>query len=210
MAEVQHKTTTSQPIEQIWEFVKEIDNWAPMVAGYVSHEKENADDSSWVLKGDLGSVTRTLKFKVHVSEWAGPDRVTFELVGINEQMEGNGVFQMSRLAAGSDASSTEVAKPARPGLFQRLRDAIVRFFLYRVMGRPQAPAAPPESDGDTDSAPHQAELSFSLEIRPGGPMGPMINAMVKPALTVAAEDLARQIVARVESDNAGDGRPAGR
>lgn len=200
MAEVQHSTTTSQPIEQIWEFVKEIDNWAPMVAGYVSHEKENADDSSWVLKGDLGSVTRTLKFKVHVSEWAGPDRVTFDLVGINEQMEGNGVFQMSRLGGG--ASSAEVAKPASPGLFQRIRDAIVRFFLYRVMGRPQAPAPTVAAEEKTDGATPQAQLRFSLEIRPGGPMGPMINAMVKPALTVAAEDLARQIVARVESDDA--------
>lgn len=200
MAEVQHTATTAQSIEDIWEFVREIDNWAPMVAGYVSHEKQNADDSNWVLKGDLGSVTRTLKFRVHVTEWAGPDRVTFELEGINEQMTGSGVFQMSRLGAGGETSAPETAKPAQRGPLGRLLDRIVRFFLYRVLSRPEAPA--PAIDTPIDSSSHRAELRFSLEIRPGGPMGPMINAMVKPALTVAAEDLAGQIVARVESDNA--------
>lgn len=197
MAEVQHTATSTQPMESIWEFVKEIDNWAPMVAGYQAHEKQNENDSTWVLKGDLGSVTRTLKFKVHVTEWAGPERVTFELEGINEMMTGKGVFSMS--GAGDGDVPSEIAPPARPGFFARLRDAIVRFFVYKVMGRnesrPTEEAKPSAEPGAVRS-----ELRFSLEISPGGPMGPMINAMVKPALVVAAEDLARDIVARVEAE----------
>ncbi len=199
MAEVQHTATSTQPIESIWEFVKEIDNWAPMVTGYQEHEKQNENDSTWVLKGDLGSVTRTLKFKVHVTEWAGPERVTFELEGINELMTGKGVFSMSGAGDGDGDGLSEITPPARPGFFARLRDAIVRFFVYKVMGRHES--RPPE-DRQTSAEPGavRSELRFSLEISPGGPMGPMINAMVKPALVVAAEDLARDIVARVEAE----------
>lgn len=198
MAEVQHTATSTRPIESIWEFVKEIDNWAPMVTGYQEHEKENENDSTWVLKGDLGSVTRVLKFKVHVTEWAGPERVTFELEGINEMMTGQGVFQMSGTGDGDGGGAANAAPPAKPGFFARLRDAIVRFFVYKVMGRNESrPAA--ETKPAAEPGAVVSELRFSLEITPGGPMGPMINAMVKPALVVAAEDLARDIVARVEA-----------
>lgn len=204
MAEVQHSATSTEPIESIWDFVKEIDNWAPMVTGYQQHEKENENDSVWVLKGDLGSVTRMLKFKVHVTEWAGPERVTFELEGINEMMTGKGVFAMSGSSdtgdTGAGAGAAEITRPAEPGFFGRLWASIVRFFVYKVMGRnesrPAQESRPPAEPGAACS-----ELRFSLEITPGGPMGPMINAMVRPALVVAAEDLARDIVARVEADN---------
>ena len=34
-------------------------------------------------------------------------------------------------------------------------------------------------------------------------MGPMINAMIKPAMTVAAEDLANRIVGHLETEHPG-------
>jgi hypothetical protein len=45
-----------------------------------------------------------------------------------------------------------------------------------------------------------ARLTFRLRIEPGGPMAPMINAMMQPAMNVAAEDLAQKIVAHLEAD----------
>ena len=44
-----------------------------------------------------------------------------------------------------------------------------------------------------------AELSFRLRIVPGGPMAPMVNAMMKPAMLPAAEYLANKIVAHLEA-----------
>ena len=46
-----------------------------------------------------------------------------------------------------------------------------------------------------------ARLTFRLTITPGGPMGPMINAMIKPAMVVAAEDLADRIVGHLEQEH---------
>ncbi len=37
------------------------------------------------------------------------------------------------------------------------------------------------------------KLTFELRIEPGGPMAPMIDALIRPAMRVAAEDLATRI-----------------
>jgi hypothetical protein len=41
-------------------------------------------------------------------------------------------------------------------------------------------------------------LSFRLRLQPGGPMAPMVDAMIRPLLLPAAEDLANRILAQLE------------
>ena len=94
MPEASYTTTAKVPVETIWDYVQEMDNWAPFLRGYQGHEKESERDSVWTLKGDLGVMSRTLKFRVHITEWAGPSRVAFDLTGLNEQMNGGGSFVM--------------------------------------------------------------------------------------------------------------------
>lgn len=190
MAEVEYTTSARLPVEVIWDFVQEIDNWAPMLTGYQSHEKESADDSLWVLKGDVGAMTRTLKLRVHVSEWAGPERVVFQLEGLNELMTGDGTFLM---APYEDADSAPALGQPRYNLFQRIGLAITRFFFRLFRGKAQRAVT-----ADAGPGKGMARLTFRLRMDPGGPMGPMINAMIKPAMVVAAEDLANRIVGHVE------------
>ena len=180
MAEVEHTSATSVPVQTLWEFVSEMDNWAAWVTGYQSHEKESEDDSVWVLKGDLGAMTRTLRFRVHIEEWAGPSRVGFRLEGLNEPVRGRGEFVIAT-AEGAPAP------PARKSLAARMLEAIVRF-LWR---RPRAARREPTGTAE-------ARMTFRLTLEPGGPMGPMIDAMVKPAMSVAAEDLAGRILGHLE------------
>lgn len=188
MAEVEYTTSARLPVDVIWDFVQEIDNWAPMLTGYQSHVKENADDSVWVLKGDLGAMTRTLKLRVHVSEWAGPERVVFQLEGLNEQMTGDGTFLMARY---EDADAAPVQP--RYNFFQRIGLAITRFFFRLFRGKAERAATADAGPGEG-----MARLTFRLSMTPGGPMGPMVNAMIKPAMVVAAEDLANRIIGHVE------------
>jgi carbon monoxide dehydrogenase subunit G len=196
MAETEFSTTARISVDTIWEFVKEMDNWAPLLTGYQSHEKENDDDSIWVLKGDIGVMSRTLKFKVHVSEWAGPDRVTFELKGLNEEMEGGGVFLMEphegegATPAGAAAAGSE----AKPGLLAR----IVRYFYQLIYGKVER-----AQSADAGPGAGMAKLTFKLRLDPGGPMAPMVNAMIKTAMPPAAEDLANKIMAHLEEREAG-------
>lgn len=195
MASVQYSTTAKLPVESIWQFVRDMDNWAEYLTGYQSHERHGEDDSTWVLKGDVGSLTRTLRFEVHVEEWAGPERVRFRLRGVNEPMEGSGRFLMERYEEAGDSAAPP--PPAR-GLLQRLLEPVIRFFFRLFRGRarrgPEADAGPGEG---------MARLTFELEIKPGGPMAPMIDAMMRPAMAVAAEDLANRIVGHLEQQRGG-------
>ena len=75
MPEVEYSTTAKLPVEVDWDFVQEMDNWAGFVAGYQRHEKQSETDSTWVLKGDVGPLARTVQFAVHIEEWNGPSRV---------------------------------------------------------------------------------------------------------------------------------------
>ncbi len=186
MAEAEYSTSAALPIDTIWEFVREMDNWAHMLTGYQEHRKESEHDSVWTLKGDVGVLARVVKFRVRVTEWAGPERVSFELEGLNEQMSGDGEFRMS----GAGEPTPQPA--ARKGPFRRIVEAVFRFFFRLRHGRAkrEVPAAANAAGG--------TRLTFRLRVDPGGPMAPMVNAMMQPAMLPAAEDLAEKIMAHLE------------
>ncbi len=194
MPEVEYSTTAKLPVTLIWDFVKEMDNWAGFVAGYQSHEKQGEDDSLWVLKGDVGVLARTVKFQVHVEEWAGPDRVTFTLKGVNEPMEGAGTFLLQAWegeAGGAPPSGAAVAR--REGWLTRLLAAIARFFYRLRHGRARRAAS-----ADAGPGAGMAKLTFRLRVSPGGPMAPMVDALMRPMMMPAAEDLANRIMETLE------------
>ncbi len=195
MPEVEYSTTAKLPVETIWGFVKDMDNWAHFLTGYQSHEKQSETDSIWVLKGDVGVLSRVLKFQVHVSEWNGPSRVVFQLKGINELMEGGGCFEMEPYedASSVSESTAERAKPGE-GLLARVLAAISRFFFRLIHGRVERAASADKGPGHGMS-----RLTFKLRIDPGGPMAPMVSAMMKPAMQPVGEDLANKIMAHLES-----------
>lgn len=204
MAEASYTTTTRVPAGLVWDFVQDMDRWAPFVMGYQGHERKSDTESVWTLKGDLGVMSRTLSFDVLITEWNGPSRVRFTLRGINEPMNGEGAFTIEDDAAPAPLpAATAVAAPApRKGALSRALEALARWFLSLVGGRAER-AAPPAPGGAG------ARLRFELRIDPGGPMAPMINAMIKPLLLPAAEQLADRILARLEAGDAAPGAAGG-
>ena len=133
-----------------------------------------------------------VKLKAHVTDWSGPDRVAFTLTGLNEPVEGGGELVMRE---GSVVpASTAVVKRS---LVRRFFDAIARVLFRLVNGRaPErvARAAPRSGEG--------SRLTFTLRMEAGGPTGPLVNAMLAPALGPAAEDLANRIAAHLEKAHA--------
>jgi carbon monoxide dehydrogenase subunit G len=195
MAETEYSTTAKLPVETIWEFVQEMDNWAPFLTGYQSHEKQSETESLWVLKGDVGVLARTLQFKVRITEWSGPKRVVFELEGVNEQMAGGGRFEMAAFEQPEAGASLPVQVP-QSGVVSRIVQSVLRFFHRLVHGRAER-----ADTADAGPGAGMSKLTFQLRVDPVGPMAPMINAMMKPAMIVAAEDLANRIVGRLEEQH---------
>jgi len=176
MPEVEYTTTMSLTPDDIWAFVKDMNNWAPFLTGYQRHEIQSDTDSVWWLKGDVGILSRTVQFQAHVTEWRGPERVAFTLTGVNEEVEGGGVLEMGPCTA-------VVAAPRRLGLLARL----FRWLFRRKHGRVERAAGPAVS-----------QLRFTLRMEAGGATGPLVNALLAPALLPAAEDLANKIAAHLE------------
>jgi carbon monoxide dehydrogenase subunit G len=193
MPEVEYVTTMRLAPEQVWEFVRDMNNWAPFLTGYQKHEIESETDSVWTLKGDVGVLSRTVRFKAHVTEWNGPERVSFTLTGIDEVVEGGGTLSIAKPATGAAAAGAAVAieKPKKVGLWRRFVDGLFRWLFRRMHG------SGPKRLGPT-AAEAGSQLTFRLRMDAGGPAGPLVNAMLAPALQPAAEDLANKIAAHLE------------
>ncbi len=184
MPEVEVTTTMSLPPEEVWAFVKDMNNWAPFLTGYQRHEIVDERDSIWWLKGDVGILSRTVQLRAHVVEWNGPEKVAFTLTGMNEEVEGGGELFMAR----AEDQALEPAPLARRNVFRRMLDALFRWFFRRAHGTvKRLPGGAAVS-----------RLRFTLRMEAGGPTGPLVNALLAPALLPAAEDLANKIAAHLE------------
>ena len=195
MPEAEYSTTARLPVQVIWDYVREMDNWAPFLRGYQSHEKQSEVDSVWVLKGDVGMLARTVKFHVHIDEWGGPSRVRFTLKGLNETMEGGGEFLLEPYEDTAAATSADAAKP-RDGFLARLVQRVLRF-LYRLRHGKTARA----EGANAGPGAGMSRLTFRLRVTPGGPMGPMVDALIKPLMLPVAEELADRIMGELERRN---------
>ncbi len=199
MAEASYTTTTRLPVESIWAFVQDMDHWAQFVTGYQSHEKRSDTESCWTLQGDLGVLSRSLTFEVLITEWREPSRVRFTLRGVNEPMSGEGAFTIESQAtsAAFETPPLPVAPAIKP-FVARWLEALARWFLGLVGGRAEREAPPTAASGESLST-----LRFELRLDPGGPMAPMVDAMITPLLLPAAEQLADKILAHLEASTAG-------
>ena len=97
MPEGKHSIDINVPIERVWEFVSSINNWAPLVPGYITHEIINENESMWEFKGDLGFMKKTVKLKVDITEWREPNLVTFNLTGTSDNFKGDGYFEAEKI-----------------------------------------------------------------------------------------------------------------
>lgn len=199
MPEAIHTLRVALPPEAVWDFVKDMNRWAPMLTGYQKHTILSDTKSLWTLKGDVGILSRTVELEVNITEWAGPDRVRFTLTGLNEAVSGEGQFEIRAIAAAESAAAAAApVAAAKPELswWQKLVEKFARWFLGRQGGgQPALPSAP------RAAVSAGSELAFTLMMEAGGPTAPLVNAMLEPALIPATEDLAQKIVSHLEKQH---------
>ena len=88
-----HSVNVPLSIETIWSFVSDMNNWAPLVPGYIEHEILSENQSTWKFKGDLGFMKKTVKLQIDIKEWNEPTQVLFDLKGLSENFNGGGYFE---------------------------------------------------------------------------------------------------------------------
>ncbi|GAA0453319.1 SRPBCC family protein [Alkalibacillus silvisoli] len=92
-----HHVEVNVPIDIVWDFVSQMDNWAPLVPGYLNHEIINDRHSTWTFKGEVGRMYKTVALKVEIQESIELEKVTFKLIGINENVVGHGYFHAKKI-----------------------------------------------------------------------------------------------------------------
>jgi carbon monoxide dehydrogenase subunit G len=189
MPEVEYTTTMALSRELVWDFVKDMNHWAPMLTGYQKHEILDEKDSVWTLKGDVGILSRVVKLQAHVTEWIDRDKVAFTLTGLNEKVDGGGELVMADLVADAPPAPA----PKKRWFGRRMIDWFFRKMFRRMHGEAPKRLAAAATSG--------TRLTFTLRMDAGGPTGPLVNAMLGPALLPAAEDLANKIAAHLESQH---------
>jgi carbon monoxide dehydrogenase subunit G len=189
MPDCEYATQIPLPGPVVWDFIKDMNNWAPMLTGYQKHEIIDDKDSVWTLKGDVGILSRVVRLQAHITEWVDGQKVAFTLTGLNEKVDGGGVLLMQAVTA----DAPPAPPPRRRWFGRRFLDWLARKLFRRVHGD-----GPKRLTGTTVGG---TRLTFTLEMEAGGPTGPLVNAMLGPALLPAAEDLANKIAAHLEREH---------
>ena len=90
MPEIRREATIPLPIEQVWNFIADMNEWAHNLPGYCGHEMKSETESIWRLRGDVGIISREIDVHVIITEWVDQTRVRFSLKGVYEPVKGRG------------------------------------------------------------------------------------------------------------------------
>jgi carbon monoxide dehydrogenase subunit G len=99
---VDYTASIEVPRPVVWDFVKDMNNWAPFAKGYQEHEVVNDRESFWTVKGDIGPLSRVTKFHVTITEWNDGEGVAFTLKWLNEPITGEGAIKLVDADAGTE------------------------------------------------------------------------------------------------------------
>lgn len=95
MQQIEYVKITEIPLEKMWDFIKDFDNWAHLLNGYQGHQTLNDRESIWEVKGTIGRYQRRTKFHATITEWVQQQKVVFKVDGVNEAVNGFGSVVLS-------------------------------------------------------------------------------------------------------------------
>lgn len=81
--------------EVIWNFLKDYNNWAPLIPGYIEHEAQHETQFTWTLLADLGFTKKKITLQVDITDSIAPTDVKFNIKGLSDNFDGNGYFNIT-------------------------------------------------------------------------------------------------------------------
>lgn len=161
MPSLSYTTTMTTPRARVWLFVRDVNNWAPLVKGYQSHELITERESVWAVKGELGPVSRTTKFRITVTEWVEGEKVAFTVKGLNEPITGEGSITVRDDGSGTQISGNGTVQfgGALAPMVNRLiapfvqstADELVTKIVAAVQGTPEPAIEKPTATGSRNA-----------------------------------------------------------
>lgn len=88
-----HHVNVHASRSHVWEFIRDMNAWAPLVPGYKEHAVISDVQSTWKFTLRVGVMSKKVHVKVLITEWKEPSEVKFILRGINQKFTGEGFFK---------------------------------------------------------------------------------------------------------------------
>lgn len=126
-----HQQKVELPIQHVWSFVNDMNNWAPLVPGYTEHTILSDKQSTWKFKGEVGIVQKTVHLQVDITSWQKPSKITFNLTGLNENVKGDGYFEAHQIK-GNLTNITGCINITAKGLKSPLINSVLKSFVPRT------------------------------------------------------------------------------
>lgn len=126
-----HSINLQVPIQNIWNFVSDMDKWAPLVPGYIEHTIISDKQSTWSFKGDLGFMKKTVKLRIDITNWIEPTKVTFDLTGVSDNFTGSGYFE-AEVISGNETKMTGFLDITAKGAMGPMINGILKSFVPKT------------------------------------------------------------------------------
>ncbi|MDY0408975.1 SRPBCC family protein [Virgibacillus soli] len=126
-----HEMVLDLPINRIWDFVSDMDKWAPLVPGYIEHEIINDKRSTWKFKGDIGIMQKTVHLQIDIKDWIEPTTVTFDLKGISDNFAGDGYFEAEAISDTQTKMTGNLDITAK-GMMGPMINAVLKTFVPKT------------------------------------------------------------------------------
>ena len=100
MANSTHTELVQTNGDALWTFLRDKEEWAKLIPGYLSHEVQTANEMMWEFKGNFGVVEKAVKVQVKIKEIIENKKIAFDLEGISDNINGEGYFEMEEVGEG--------------------------------------------------------------------------------------------------------------
>ncbi len=136
MAIASHSVNISASVENVWEYVSQIENWATLVPAYKEHEQIDEKESQFGhLKGISKGLKKTVKMELDITEFHAPSTIRFELKGLTENFTGSGQFTAEETAGQTTMTGTVEVNAG--GLSGAVLSPVLKMVLPKVTVRLQ-------------------------------------------------------------------------
>lgn len=113
--------------EVLWSFIQDKGAWATLIPGYLHHELKTANEMIWVFKGDFGIIEKAVKLQLNVKEVVENQKLSFELEGLSDNINGSGFFEMEKEADGQYKLVGELTMKAGGFLASMINPVLEKF-----------------------------------------------------------------------------------
>ncbi len=95
MIEAEHSVVIDTVIDDVWQYVQDIRQWALLFPGCKDCEVIDDHHSKWVIKVGAGGLVKTVNVLVTIDKWDGPESVLFSYKLESEPVVGSGSYTAS-------------------------------------------------------------------------------------------------------------------